>query len=138
MSALAMLARVASCDSLKDFNGFNGFNNIPISSDLYEEIEFPESPRAWENEDDFGETQVTVPMIQLNARDRALTFQTRDQLHSYLYDEHQTNGEYVYFQYEPSNAPVGSTCQLVFRSFALLVEFVEKYVCTTTWVTVMK
>lgn len=134
-----MLARVASSDSLA-----KSFQSIPISSDLYEEIEFPAESSTCAmsytststSPDDFQDC-LSLPrqIILLSMRDHPMEFYHRHELVAYLecqveYDEH-----YVYFQYEPENAPQGTRCELVFRTMKQLVDFVEKFASRTYWTT---
>lgn len=115
-----MLARVASSDCLA---------SLPISSDLYEEIEFPSEISTAECQ------KVSVQVILLSTRDHMVEFRHRDELISYLESRVEYDDQYVYFQYEPDNAPRGTQCELVFRNMHQLVHFVEKFVCRTYWTT---
>lgn len=88
-------------------------------NNLFEEIVF----------DDEGQDEHTV-WINFRARDQSIQFVHPDDFVRYLWERCTLTQEYILFEFEPENAPIGVKCKLAFRFMDTLVDYLYKHHCS--------
>lgn len=86
---------------------------------LFEEIVFDEDQEHHQN-----------VWIQFRARDQAIQFVHRDDFVRYVWERCTLTHEYIMYEFEPENAPIGVKCKLSFRFMDTLVDYLYKHHCS--------